>query len=171
MFQPSSHGKPDARVRQRGELDTTDILLGIILLFLVPLMTLAVVAIFSTRSDSGARLASLSEGEILPDAEEIEARWSAAERFYSQNAKKIVQQAVDAQDAMLKEQLRKWASTVLKNARADLDGVRMLIENDKHPELASRFAAYRDKITGVQKQIDSSQAELKKIDILGRDTQ
>jgi hypothetical protein len=156
--------------RSDGAIDTVDLIIGVILVFIVPVACFAVAAILGPKGkEDPYAFRNRPKFDVPPDAEEVEARWKAAEQFYLPNAKSFVKNAFEQQDPVLKEYFRSWTSQGLKNAKSALAGLRSFITDEKYPEMRPQFASYLPRIDSLEKQIDADIEKVKALDILGRD--
>ena len=150
--------------RRTGGVDPVDLVVGIVLVVLIPVLSVVLVRAFGveTRSDAGDFRAEVELADLPLEPEEVEMRWETARRIYEKNARDFMKTRDELEEGPLKEHLRGWALNCLRNADSVLHEVTALAGDPRYSKYATEAAAMR-------RRIETDIEDLEKLDILGLD--
>lgn len=154
--------------RRRGQVDTTDLVTGVILVILVPVLCLVLAGMMGVKGSSSKFL--FREGpevDPVPDREEIDARFRHAEELYLQSAKRFLESAESLRAQPVGEYFRRWSNDSLKAADSAFVGVESMIK--RYPEASSQFQAYLGRVAQHRAEIQRDMERARSLDVLKRD--
>lgn len=155
--------------RQTGQVDTVDLVIGVVLAILVPLLCLILAGVLGvkTRSDK-FDFREKPNLVPVPDAEEIETHWKNAEQLYYENARPFLKNAESHEDPNMRYYFRKWAEQTIQNVDAKLSRLEALI--NVTPEGKQAFQSYIGRIAQRREEIRSDLEKARSLDIHAIDT-
>ena len=156
------------RGRERGDVDTVDLIVGIVLVVLVPVLclTLAGLTGLSTRSEM-YDFRERPKVNPAPDQQEIDARFQAAVALYQQTSRPLLETAISAHTRPDGLFFRRWAERSLEQAASAFQGIEALIQN--YPDAASSFQSYVARSAQYRAQIQKDMERARALDVLGLD--
>jgi len=158
--------RPEARALLSGQVDSTDLIVGIILLVAVPVASLAAAAMLGlTTQEKKTEVRERVVPEPAPDQEEVDMRFRNAQEIYMQNAKPYLDSAQRESDSAIRLHLLKWAAASLRKADSTLVELEGLIR--RHSDSEAIFQAYLAQISQLRGDVQKDLAKVKELDILG----
>ena len=145
--------------RRAGQVDTTDLVVGVVLAGVVPLLCFVGLTAFSSGdlgSVPGRRSAS---GEVPPpDAQELDMHLKHAENLRD-NAKNTFMKYVDlVDDQFLKDDYRQWASRCIANCISKIDEVESMIA--LHPDGDATFGHIFERTRSLRAAAEALQSQV-----------
>jgi hypothetical protein len=162
------HANARAEDRRLAQVDTTDLVTGIILVILVPILSLVVAGMLGVKGSSDKFL--FREGpevDPVPDREEIDARYRYAEDLYLQNAKRFLESAEALKAQPDGEYFRRWTNDSLKQADSAFVDVESMIK--RYPEASSQFQTYLGRVVQYRAEIQRDMERARSLDVLKLD--
>lgn len=155
----------DLDARRCGQIDTTDLVVGIALLVIVPVLVYFVGAFF-IEDHYVEPMGKKAAVEAPPDEEEVRMYLVEASDLLTRNAPRYLDLMKATTDAALRDKYRQWAQRALVEGLSKLDEVRdFLIKN--HPEGSSVFGAELQKIARMRAEASAELKRVQELDVLG----
>lgn len=154
--------------RKPSNFDTVDLVVGLILLILVPVVCFAVAGMLGAEGRSSKF--DFREKPVVdpaPDREEVEARYKTAEAMYAENAQAFLKSLTDHPDSVYAGRLCEWATKSLRNSESALLSLEQLIQS--HPESQGEFKLYLERMASLRERIKADLERIKGFNILGQD--
>jgi len=155
---------PRHRPSLAGEIDVLDLVLGLGLALGIPFLCIVIQRILEPRlpEDPFAR-SGPPKVELIPDEEEVKARWDHAEEIYA-NAKGYVQGMSAQSDPYLKDHYRQWGMKCLQKSKLWYEELESLLLEAKDSQTRSRFGAYLEQIGARKREVDPEIEKLRQLD-------
>lgn len=146
-----------ARARIAGEINTADLVIGVVLLLIIPIAVVALGNMFKGQDpvDIAARNNPTDLDAMVPDEELVRLRVESAERGYERNAKVILAKLQGLEDERQVSALRHMASATLQSALSEVKQLETDLAG--HPQLGAPF---HERIASLK---SSLEAEINKV--------
>ena len=155
------------RQRDRGDIDITDLLVGLGLLIAVPVIVFVIGGLLSEQKAQDGFGAAKEEKPPPPlTTKEIAMRLEVANALLKRNAKAMLTQMNDSEDPILRDRFRSWTERTLTNAVSMAKEMAGRIE--AHENRAG-LDAYLRKARNIEVEGQQLLREVKALDVLGGD--
>ena len=151
--------------RRQGEVDTMDLVLGLVLLVLLPLFFYFGAGLLGFGSGDSKMREKPEVPSPAPDAAEVQLRWTTAAELYLRNGKDFMSMLSASEDQELRQRFLGWTLRCLENAKSQLAELEALIR--AHPKAAQEFSAKLLEVADLGGQIDRDLARVRQQDVLG----
>lgn len=151
--------------RQRGELQVTDLIIGLILAVAIPVGTRLVIGMsgVGTRSKLGTFQEKVEVPEPAPERSEVDARLAHCRRLWSENASVLLTRAEGTEGLALKNELT-WARAALHAVNREATHLESLIQRTG---VEDRYAAVLQEIQTLKKRVQAGLDTVKSLDPIG----
>lgn len=155
--------------RREGQVDATDLVVGIVLAILVPVLCLAIAGMLGVKGRS-AKLDWREEVAVdpPPDRQEVEARFRYAQELYVENAKRFLETAEALRNQPVGDYFRRWATDALRAADSAFMGVESLIQ--RYRDETSQFQSTLTRAAQFRAELRRDMDRARSLDVLKRDT-
>src|SRR5262245_36670656 len=140
---------------RRGEIDSRDLIIGIVLALVLPFVAVVLERIFEPREQADP----FAKGKaptfnIAPTQDEVEDRVRYVQDLYAGNAQKYLKYAQEGADQNLRYYMVRWTKRTLQKAKEKAKEAEEFIQDKAHPEAAGQFADYLARLGALKKQMD-----------------
>jgi len=153
--------------RQRGEVDTMDLVIGLVLLVVLPCFFYFGAGLLGLGTGA-SKMNFRDKVEVpppAPDAEEVQLRWKVARDLYTINAKDFMSMLSVSEDQELQQRFMGWALRCLENAKGQLQELESLIRSDV--TATQKFSGKLMEAATLGRQIKQDLARVRQRDVLG----